>query len=277
MIRITEDFISLPSRDNITNNGAEGHVLIIGGDVGMCGAAAFAAEAAYRSGCGLVRIYTHPDNRIPVQSLVPEAVLSFWEHGIDTPILDSCLEWADAVVIGVGFGMGDIQKKLLRKVISSCSVPFVIDADALNILSLHKSLLTHLSSNVVLTPHLGELSRLTGLEISEIKQNTLTVLRDKFDGINIAAKSSQTYVRLSDGVEYVSESGDSSLSTGGAGDILSGMIASFIAQRMPIEKALPYAVYLHGKAGAFAGSKYGVRSVIARDVISSISEVLKEY
>lgn len=277
MTIITDNFISLPSRDNITNKGDAGHVLIVGGDMGMCGAAAFAAEAAYRTGCGLVRIYTHCENRIPLQTLVPEAVLSFWEQGADTPILDSLLEWADAVVVGVGFGTGEAQKKLLRKIIDNSRVPIVIDADALNIISRHKSLFSHLGKNAILTPHLKELSRLTGLDIPEIARDTFKALRNNLRGVNIAAKSNKTYIRIYDGSEYLSESGDSSLSTGGTGDILSGMIASLIAQKMPIEKALPSAVYLHGKAGALAGSKLGQRSVIARDVIASISDTLKEY
>ena len=138
MIVINDDFITLPSRDSVTNKGDAGRVLVVGGDVGMCGAAFFAAEPAYRMGCGLVRVYTHPENRIPLQTLLPEAVLSFWEDGADTPILDSCLEWADAVIIGVGFGRGDRQKRILKKVIGASSGPVVVDADALNIISEHK-------------------------------------------------------------------------------------------------------------------------------------------
>ena len=271
--------IKLPDRSGVTNKGDAGRVLIIGGGVGMCGAAAFAAEAAYRTGCGLVKVYTHCENRIPMQTLVPEAVLSFWEDSFDTPILDASLKWADSVLIGVGFGCGEKQVKILKKVLTSSAKPIVIDADALNIISAYPSLMSCVPEGSVLTPHLAELSRLTGYSIEDIKANTLRILREQFldKRINVAAKSASTFILTSFGDECMSSTGDSSLSTGGTGDILAGMIASLIAQKMSPDIALITAVQLHGMAGRIAGEKLGVRSVIARDVISALPDVLKEY
>ncbi len=278
MIKVNDEFIHLPSRNNVTNKGDAGRVLVVGGDVGMCGATFFAAEAAYRMGCGLVKIYTHPENRIPLQTLLPEAVLSFWEEGTDTPVLDAALGWADAVVVGVGLGTGEWQKKILKKVISS-PLPIVIDADALNIIAQHKTLLSHVPSKAVLTPHIAELSRLTGDSVEKIKEDTFAVLKKSFShlDITVVAKDCKAFILTDDNEEYLSSSGDSSLSTGGTGDILAGMIASLAAQKIEPSAASVTATYLHGRAGAVAGKRLGVRSVIARDVLASISEVLKEY
>ena len=270
MIKITDEIIKIPKRDGITNKGDAGHVLIIGGNIGMCGAVAFATESAYRSGCGLVRACVHPDNRIPVQILVPEAVLTFWEDD-----LEESIEWADAIVIGVGFGIGEIQKKLLKKVINTCDKPIVIDADGLNILSKSPTLISHLSNKTVLTPHLAELSRLSGVSIADIKEDTFKVLRENMPNVTVAAKSDVTRIRFVNGDEYISSSGDSSLSTGGTGDILAGMIGSFIAQGLPVSDAVVSAVYLHGRAGETAGECLGQHGVIARDVIEQIPCVIK--
>lgn len=272
MIVVTDKDIKLPARDGVTNKGDAGRVLVIGGNIGMCGAVAFASESAYRAGCGLVRACVHPENRIPMQILVPEAVLSFWDDGID-----ESLEWADAVVIGVGFGVGEVQKKLLKRVIDTCRKPTVIDADALNILSKSQTLTSHLTDNAVLTPHLAELSRLTGESIENIKKDTFGILRDKFPRVTVAAKSNVTCIRCFNGEEYVSASGNSALSTGGTGDVLAGMMGSFLAQGMSLDNAVASAVYLHGKAGKSAGERLGERGVIARDVVLEIPNVLKEY
>ena len=272
MIKISDEKITIPTRDGITNKGDAGRVLIVGGNVGMCGAVAFATESAYRSGCGLVRACVHPDNRIPMQILVPEAVLTFWDDCIDESI-----EWADAVVIGVGFGIGETQKKILKKVINICDKPVIIDADGLNMLAKSPPLMSHLSDKTVLTPHLAELSRLSGVGIDNIKENTFNVLRKNMPDVTVVAKSDVTCIRSVNGLEFVSSSGDSSLSTGGTGDILAGMIGSFIAQGLSIDDAVISAVYLHGKAGKLAGERLGQHGVIARDVIAAIPHVLKEY
>ena len=137
----------------------------------------------------------------------------------------------------------------MKKVINCCNKPVVIDADGLNILAKSQTLISHLNDKVVLTPHLAELSRLTGESIDKIKNN----------------------------IFKISASGDSSLSTGGTGDVLAGMIGSFLAQGMALDRAVVSAVYLHGKAGKKAGERLGQHGVIARDVIAEIPSVLKEY
>ncbi len=273
MKHFTEKDLFLPSRACVTNKGDAGRVLVIGGNVGMCGAAAFAALGAYRTGCGLVDVYTHPDNRIILQTLVPEAVLSFWQE--DLAALDMLVRRADAVLIGVGFGTGEREKKILERTMELVRAPLVIDADGLNILASSRNLISRLPENTVLTPHLLELSRLTGLEIEKVKADVFSAAEQL--PVTTVAKSAVVSIVFCDKKKVVVSSGNSSLSTGGTGDILAGMIASLLAQKMPVETAVPTAVFLHGRAGTLAGERLGERSVIARDVIDSIPHALKEY
>ncbi len=275
---ITKFDVTLPLRDFITNKGDAGRVLIVGGNIGMCGAAAFAASSAYRTGCGLVRAHVHPENRIPMQVLVPECVISLWEED-EFRYIDECLEWADAVLVGVGFGKGEYQKRVLKRIISKCKVPLVLDADALNIISQHPFLLRKLPENTVLTPHMAELSRLTGVSVEDIKKDVFACLETYFKNTcaSVIAKDSVTSVYLSDNSKYTCSVGDSSLSTAGTGDVLAGVLVSLFAQKMSLCDAIVSAVYIHGAAGKSAGERLSSYSVMARDVIDQIPQIIKEF
>ena len=151
--------IEFPDRSTVTNKGDAGRVLVIGSDIGLCGAAAFSALGAYRTGCGLVYVYTHIENRKPIHTLVPEAVLSFWQNDEESfTTLKKLLDCVDAVVLGVGFGTGDFSRKIFLKTLEFCRKPLVIVADGLNILAKERARLSRLPENTVLTPHLLELA-----------------------------------------------------------------------------------------------------------------------
>lgn len=264
--------ISLPDRKNVTNKGDCGKLLVVGGDVGMAGAVCFAAEAAYRSGVGLVTVYTHPENRIPVQTLIPEAVVSFWDNNLS-------VNSYSAVAVGVGMGRSDTARRLLDSILTTSHVPTIIDADALNIISDTEELFSYLSENTVLTPHVMEFSRLSGLSVKEIKNDPISVASTfvREHHTNLVLKDKESVVALSDGTVYVNTTGDSTLSKGGSGDILAGLVGSLIAQGLPIAAALPRAVWLHGKAGERAGEQYGVRGALARDVIKELALTIKDF
>lgn len=266
--------IKLPDRADVTNKGDCGRLLVVGGDVGMVGAVCFAAESAYRSGTGLVEVLTHPDNRIPVQTLIPEAIVSFWEQW-DARRLNN----SSAVTVGVGMGKSKTARLMLERILSQARVPIVIDADALNIISETEELFRFLGKNTVLTPHMLEFSRLSGLPVDEIKKDPISAARNfsfKY-GTNLVLKDRESVIVLSDGTVYVNTTGNSTLSKGGSGDVLAGLVGSFIAQSIPIEKALPYAVYLHGRAGERAGEHFGVRGALARDVIKELAYTIKDF
>ncbi len=269
---ITQGDISLPDRSKVTNKGDCGKLLIVGGDVGMAGAPSFSAEAAYRSGTGLVEILCHKENRIPLQLLIPEAILSFWGEW-DYRKINSY----SAIVVGVGMGKSDTARALLSRLLNSSS-PTVVDADAINIIADTPELLDTLGNNTVLTPHLMEFSRLTSESVDEIKKDTVSMAKAFAEKhkTNLVLKDKNTVVALSNGDVYVNETGNSTLSKGGTGDILAGLIGSFLAQGQSVAQSVLSAVFLHGKAGERAGERFGEHGALARDIILEIPNVINE-
>lgn len=143
----------------------------------MAGAAVLAAKAAYRSGCGLVRIYTPEENRIILQTAVPEAILTTYSaKKADTQQLIECLSWADVIILGPGIGKSDVAHSIVKTVLKNAAVPMVVDADALNIIAEQTEQLLRPHTELVLTPHLGEMSRLKQLAVP-ISKKILSRLR----------------------------------------------------------------------------------------------------
>lgn len=274
VLSVEDSDIKLPDRALVTNKGDCGKLLVVGGDVGMAGAPVFSAEAAYRSGTGLVEILTHPENRIPIQTLIPEAIVSFWDCW-----KYNRLNSYSAVTVGVGMGKSDMARRLLDRILTSTAIPTVIDADGLNVMSDTPDLLDRLGAHTVITPHLMEFSRLTGLSIPEIKKDKVAAAVEfsKKYGTNVVLKDHISVIALADGTVYANTTGDSTLSKGGSGDILAGLIGSFLAQGLTMEKAVPFAVYLHGRAGEKAGEKFGQRGALARDVIKELALTIKDF
>ena len=256
--------ITLPSRSLVTNKGDAGKVLVIGSDIGMAGASYFSAEAAYRCGAGLVEISSHPENRMVFQTLIPEAIFSDWS----TAKIN-----ADAIVLGVGLGRSDFASRLTERVLTLKKAFTVVDADALNIMAENKDLLNLLSPDTVVTPHIKEMSRLTGLEVEYILENPEKVALEfsKKYNTNVVLKNKVTYVALADGDIYENREGSSALSKGGSGDILTGVIASLVAQGVKVKEAIVYGVYIHSLAGRVAGEKLGERRVLARDILNELT------
>lgn len=257
--------ITLPDRSLVTNKGDAGKVVIIGSDSGMAGASCFSAEASYRCGAGLVEIMSHPENRVVLQTLIPEAIFTDW----------NCMSVskADAIVLGVGMGKSDFAVRLVEKVLTEQKCFTVIDADALNIMAENKELLNLLSPKTAVTPHIKEMSRLTDLDEKYITENPIIVAQDfsKKYNTNVVLKNKVTYIALSDGEVYCNTEGSSALSKGGSGDILTGVIASLVAQGVKVNEAIPYGVYIHSLAGRLAGEKLGERRVLARDIINELT------
>ncbi len=271
---------ALPVRDPMGNKGTFGHVLVIGGSENMCGAALFSAKAAYRAGCGLVRIVTQACNRVILQSTLPEAILTtVSENDGDAKlacILEDALAWADAVVLGVGLGMREWALSLVKIVIAKVKVPIVIDADALNLIAKY-GLSYPEQAPCIITPHVGEFSRLTGISADELKKDLPkhAATYAKEHGITVVAKDA--YTAVSDGVvSYLNTSGSSALAKGGSGDVLTGVIVSFLAQHStPVDAAI-LGVYLHGLAGRYAARTWGEGGVLASETADCVAHVIKE-
>ncbi len=257
--------IKLPKRENITNKGDAGRVLVIGGDVGMAGAVAFSAESAYRTGTGLVEVSSHPENRTVLQALIPEAIFSEWGK--------ESLDKASAVVIGVGMGKSNFATRLLERVLVSAKCPVVIDADALNLMSENRDLFSLLSENTVVTPHVAELSRLAGKPVRDLEKETSDFAKEY--KTYAVGKSNISFIAFPDGSALKHDFPNPTLSKGGSGDILTGIIASLLAEKIPMNEALPLALSIHSEIGKLAREKYGERGAIARDIIREIPNVVK--
>lgn len=275
------DMELLPDRKPNSNKGSYGKVLIVAGQKNMAGAAFLSGKAAAVTGCGLVKIFTSEENRVIIQSLLPEAILETWTeedaaYGGLRQKLDAAVEWADVVVTGPGLGTGEAAKQQVMCVLSGSKVPLVLDADALNLIAADMNLLKQKKSPVILTPHLGEMSRLSGVTIEKIQENPLSSAADfskEFDVICIQ-KDARTLSALPDGTIYVNQSGNNGMATAGSGDVLSGIIAGLLAQKTEPETAAPLGVCLHGLAGDRMAEENGVYGLLARDIIEGLKKVM---
>lgn len=274
-----EDLNKLPKRFAYSNKGTYGKALIIAGSKDMAGAAYLAAIAAYKTGCGLIRLITPKENREILQSLLPEAILSTYDvEQPDFHLIQDAIEWADVIDVGPGLGKSETSKRILQLVLEKRKCPLVIDADGINLLAMNNELLKENMENIVLTPHLKEMSGICKKEIEEIKEDligTATRLAHKHTLVCVL-KDTRTIVADCDKKVYINQSGNNGMAKAGSGDILSGIITGLLAQRMkPFEGAV-LGVYIHGAAGDKAAEKMGEYSMLARDIADSIGNVMQE-
>jgi len=183
---------------------------------------------------------------------------------------------ASAIVLGVGLGTTDTAKKLLIYTLESANCPIVIDADGLNILAADKELLRKLPKGTVITPHAGEMSRLTGLPIAAVLDDIPSVSERFAEEYGVVCVMKDSNTAVSDGERtMVNDSGNSGMATGGSGDVLSGIIASLLAQGTAPFEAAALGVYIHGLAGDIAAKSLSEYSVMASDIIDAIPKVLR--
>lgn len=285
-----KDLEKLPFRAGNTNKGSCGKIVIAAGSENMGGAACLSAAAAYRSGCGLVRVFTHERNRIPVLNHVPEAVLETYEDGVKTGSeslkqLEKICQWADCIVLGPGLSTGTFSEQMMQTVLAHRGhALLVLDADALNLLAQKQKLWEQLKSRaqqnpphrVVLTPHMGEMARLMQKEIGDIADEPVRYAQElarTFSGICIL-KDAATVV--TDGSQtYVNTSGNCGMSTAGAGDVLTGVLAGMLTSGFEeIQDAAAMAVFVHGLAGDYCRGQLGVYGIKAMDIAEAIPQVL---
>lgn len=264
----TTDLGRLPIRPGRSNKGTFGHVLVVAGSQSMSGACFLAAKAAYTAGAGLVRVVSTENNRAILLSALPEILFSGRDELADV------LEWADAVVIGPGIGLGKEAEEMVRCVLDSSSVPTVIDGDGIRICS---NLADELSDNFVLTPHVKEMTYLTGKSVQELLEEILPSTKEAAGkwGCTIVQKDARTIVSNGDEA-YINVSGNNGMATGGSGDVLAGLTGGLLAQGMEPFEAAKLAVYIHGLAGDIMADEKSVYSLMASDLITGISRVLNK-
>ena len=271
----------LPERPKRSHKGMFGKALCIAGSVNMAGAAYLCAGAAYRSGAGLVRILTPEENRVILQTLLPEAVMTTFEQNereaLDN-ILEEALSWATVAAIGPGLGRKPWAYHMMKLTLQKFHGPLVIDADALNILSEHMEWLEQHEGDVILTPHVGEFSRLTGVESREISKDIsgwAAAFAREHHCICIL-KDAPSAAALPDGTCYVNTTGNSGMSTGGSGDVLTGILTGLLAQKVDPSDAALLGMWPHGRAGDLAMEQEGVYGLLARHLLEYLPGAMKK-
>ena len=270
----------LPYRKIDSHKGSFGKIGIIGGSKNMAGAAMFSAEAAYRMGCGLVRVCTTEENREIMQINLPEAMLTTYNpDNIDSvrKAVKETIKWSDVIVLGPGLGQDHIAEYITRKVLFYYEKHVVIDADGLNVLSKNMDYFRNTKAKLIITPHLMEMSRLTGVKTGQIKEKKYEIAREfsKNYGAIVVLKDARTVVSDGGTQAYINITGNNGMATGGSGDVLTGIIAGLLGQGMPMFEAAKLGVCMHGLAGQEAANDKGRYSMIARDIIRSITRVLE--
>lgn len=258
----------LPPRKRNSHKGHFGHVLVIGGNQGMSGAVSIAAQAAARTGAGLVSVATHPSHAAFLNLQRPEIMC----HAItDATDLDNLLAKATVICIGPGLGQDDWAKSLFNKVIT-LDKPMVVDADALNLLSKQPQQKT----NWVLTPHPGEAASLLGSDNKSVQNNrpaAVRQLQQTFGGIAVL-KGCGTLIYSDAAPLKLSPFGNPGMASGGMGDCLTGIIGGLLAQQLTPAEAAQTGVLLHGLAADHAARVHGERGLLSLDLLPFLQQLM---
>ncbi len=269
----------LPQRPETGHKGSFGRTLVVAGSRGMTGAALLSGLSALRSGAGLVELAA-PRMVVDAAALwAPELItreLPGEEGRLTTESLKEILKAAaeaDVLILGPGMGRSGELEKLISRLLSSLEIPVVLDADGLNNIN-SPDMLKDFPGELVVTPHPGEMARLTDLTIEEVLARRLTLAPDfaSENNLSLVLKGADSLIALPEGELFINPTGCEAMATAGSGDVLAGVIAALIAQGLPSERAACLGTYLHGRAGELAGDDLSSYSVIAGDILEYLPE-----
>ena len=260
-----------------------GHILILAGSSRYSGAAVLCAEGAMRSGAGLVTLGIPEKLNSALIRIKPREVMTLPLSQVSGGSLSiqaysrikEFSKKIDVLALGPGLTQAGSTQALVRKIAGNIDKPMVIDADGINALAGH---LQYLKEKMVLTPHPGEMARLLGISAAKVQQDrkTIAVNFARQHKVVLVLKGHNTLVCAKNGDFYLNRTGNPGMATAGSGDVLTGMIAAFLAQGLDSFKAAKYAVYLHGLAGDLAAKEKTQISLIASDIIDKIPEAIKK-
>ena len=229
-----------PARSQYSHKGTYGKTLVIAGSRGMCGAAYLSAKAAYCAGAGLVEIYTDESNRMILQQLLPEALISTYEFLEKEQLLEE-LAWADAAVIGCGLGKSPTANQIVRTVLEESRIPCVVDADGLNLISEEMKLLGECQAPGVFNPsHERNVPIDRKVSVEEIRKDRITAIRELTAAYPVICvlKDARTMIHTEGERIYLNTSGNAAMAKGGSGDVLAGIVGGLLAQgQKPYEAA----------------------------------------
>ena len=267
-VTVGQDYVKslLKPRDPKAYKGTFGHALLYAGSHGMAGAAILSARACLRSGVGLLTVCSPSCNNDILQISVPEAMTI----PADDLYANTDLSRYNAVGAGPGLGQGDSQTAILEKLLKSSSYPMVLDADALNIISRSRYLMEYIPAGSILTPHPGELRRLTGdfRDPEDMIDKAIGLATE--NNITVVVKGAPTVTVSPIGTLFVNTTGNPGMATGGSGDVLTGMVLALLAQGYNHDEAAFIAVYIHGLAGDIAARRLSMTAMTSADIADSL-------
>jgi hydroxyethylthiazole kinase-like uncharacterized protein yjeF len=266
-----------------SHKGDYGRVLLVAGSRGKTGAAHLSAVGALRSGAGLVTVATPAGCQAVIASMAPEYMTEGIEeaaNGLSAREVDRILDMArDVVALGPGLGQGSDTKAFIRAFVDRATMPLVIDADGLNAFGGEPERLAGREGrDVIITPHPGEMGRLVGMSIDEVQASRLEIARNfaVAHHVYVVLKGHRTLIATPDEKVFINPTGNPGMATGGTGDVLTGMIAAWLAQLLDAEAACKLAVYLHGMAGDLAEADEGEVAMTAADVAAHLGDAFLE-
>lgn len=266
---IDQSTIQLKEEKSFIHKGNKGYLAVVAGSENMLGAALLCSKAAFRAGCGYVGLISPKSVVTPLMVHLPEAIWLGEQ-------VESIPEKATAIAIGPGIGT-DATSFTLVKDSFAANLPLVIDADALNLLASHPDLVDLIPRNSILTPHYKELTRLIGTSDSPEKLLKKQVDFSVEKGVYIIQKGAFSKLTTPSGQVFINSSGNSAMASAGMGDVLTGIIGSFLAQGYAPQDAVIYGMYLHGLAGDHAVLKVGNRGLLASDLIDELPKTLSSF
>lgn len=274
-MKLIKEYIAslLPKRPKDANKGTFGKVLVIAGSENYPGAAYLTCAAAYRIGAGLVTLVTDREVKIIVSRKLPEVIFLTFQESLEK------LSEYDVLVLGPGLGQGSGNINLVNKLLKEKLPKLIIDGDGLNILSGMEKWWERMGEEVVLTPHPGEMARLTGYSIKQVLSNREKVAKEfaqKWNKI-VVLKGANTVIVSPAGEVVISPFVNPLLATAGTGDVLAGIISGFIAQGLSCFEASCCGVYVHGLAGEIFRKKLGEAGLLASDLLPILPKMIKNF
>jgi NAD(P)H-hydrate epimerase len=286
LLQAAEAGLLVPPRHRDAHKGDAGHLLVVAGGAGKCGAAVLAAAAATRTGAGLTTLVLPASERPTTATQPPEvmtASLADDGHGRfaspEPPDLEALLAGKTTVVVGPGIGVSEGTRSLVRALIHRCLLPLVLDADGLNCIADDPRVLRARRAPTVLTPHPGEMSRLAGRPAADIQADRLTAARDlaRDTGACIVLKGARTVTAAPDGRAYINPTGNPGMASGGMGDVLAGTIGALCAGGLPAFEAGALGAFVHGAAADLAAGRLGGEiGLVASDVIAALPRAIAD-
>jgi len=276
-VLVEKDFAAalLRHRNHFSHKGNYGHALLAAGACGRMGAAVLASKACMKAGVGLLTTHVPSKGVDVIQVAVPEAMCSIDPEAANITALPK-LDGFAAVGMGPGIGTHADTAKALKAVLQDCKVPFVLDADALNILSENKTWLSFLPANTVLTPHPKEFDRLAGASASGYERwQKQREFAKKYNCV-VVLKGAYTSICNPAGQTFFNSTGNPGMATAGSGDVLTGIVLGLLAQGYGATEASVLGVYVHGLSGDNGAEKHGQQALVASDIVDGLGKAFRQ-